>query len=66
MHFAIKEALRLDPPLIMLLRYVHKPFEVTTMDGQTYKIPKGDIVATSPSFAHRLDSVYSKPEVFDS
>ena len=34
------EALRLFPPLIMLLRQAKAPFAVTTSQGKTYVIPK--------------------------
>ena len=36
----ITEALRLFPPLIMLMRQVKRTFSVTTRTGQTYTIPK--------------------------
>jgi len=64
LHFAIKEALRMHPPLIMLLRQAHVDFPVTTTTGKSYTIPKGHIVATSPAFAHRLGNVYSDPDVY--
>mmetsp|Transcript_13108 Transcript_13108/g.15840 ORF Transcript_13108/g.15840 Transcript_13108/m.15840 type:complete len:491 (-) Transcript_13108:705-2177(-) len=65
LHFAIKEALRLHPPLIMLMRMCHKEHTVTTSSGQEYTIPKGDVVAVSPAFAHRLDHVFTNPETYD-
>ena len=34
------EALRLFPPLIMLLRLAKAPFAVTTSKGKTHVIPK--------------------------
>ena len=69
LHFAIKEALRMHPPLIMLLRQCHVPFKVTTTKGKEFVVPKGHIVATSPAFAHRMDGVFKdaheyKPERF--
>jgi len=69
LHFAIKEALRMHPPLIMLLRQCHVPFKVTTTQGKEFVVPKGHIVATSPAFAHRMDGVFKdaheyKPERF--
>ena len=64
LHFAVKEALRMHPPLIMLLRYAQVAFEVETTTGKKYTIPKGHIVATSPAFAHRLESVYSDPDTY--
>ena len=65
LHFAVKEALRMHPPLIMLLRMAQVPFDVETSDGKKYTIPKGHIVATSPAFAHRLENVYSDPDVYN-
>lgn len=64
LHFSIKEALRMHPPLIMLLRYAHAPFDVTTSDGKTYTVPKGDIIATSPAYSHRLDHVFDKADEY--
>ena len=36
----ITEALRLFPPLIMLMRQVKRTFTVTTRTGRTYTVPK--------------------------
>lgn len=57
--------LRLQPPLIMLLRYVRNDFSVTNRAGKSYVVPKGHIVATSPSFAHRLPHIYKRVDEFD-
>ena len=65
LHVCIKESLRLHPPLIMLMRLAHEDFSVTDKDGRTYTVPKGDIVATSPTFAHRLEHVWKNPDVFN-
>jgi sterol 14-demethylase len=59
LHRNIQEALRLGPPLIMLMRYAKEAFEVTTSKGQRYVIPKGHIVAASPTFSHRMESVFT-------
>ncbi|CAK0784520.1 hypothetical protein CVIRNUC_007724 [Coccomyxa viridis] len=59
------EALRLFPPLIMLLRQAKAPFAVTTSQGKTHVIPKGHVVATSPAYSHRLPHVFSRPDDFD-
>ena len=64
LHFCIKEALRMHPPLIMLLRQCNVPFEVETTKGKKFVVPKGHIVATSPAFAHRMDGVYSEPNAY--
>ena len=64
LHYAIKEALRMHPPLIMLLRQCHKPFKVTTSKGKEFVVPKGHIVATSPAFSHRLNNVFSDADTY--
>lgn len=60
-----KEALRLHPPLIMLLRSSHTDFSVKSKEGVEYDIPKGHIVATSPAFANRLPHIYKDPDTYD-
>ncbi|GLT74728.1 hypothetical protein SLA2020_465110 [Shorea laevis] len=65
LYRCIKEALRLHPPLIMLMRSSHSDFSVTTREGKKYDIPKGHIVATSPAFANRLPHVYKDPDRYD-
>ncbi|CAD7702260.1 unnamed protein product [Ostreobium quekettii] len=65
LHRVMQEALRLHPPLILILRYVRESFEVTTKAGKTYVIPKGDVVATSPTFTHSLPDLFKEPADFD-
>ncbi|KAH7296629.1 hypothetical protein KP509_26G031400 [Ceratopteris richardii] len=65
LYRAIKEALRLHPPLILLLRYSHKDFVVKNREGNQYTVPKGHVVATSPAFANRLPYVYKDPDSYD-
>lgn len=65
LYRCIKEALRLHPPLIMLLRSSHSDFSVTTREGKEYDIPKGHIVATSPAFANRLPHIFKDPDTYD-
>ncbi|KAG9144556.1 hypothetical protein Leryth_010780 [Lithospermum erythrorhizon] len=65
LYRCIKEALRLHPPLIMLLRQSHSDFSVKTKEGKEYDIPKGHIVATSPAFANRLPHIYKDPDTYD-
>ena len=60
LHFSIKEALRLFPPIVVMARMVQ---EDQTFMG--YTIPKGDIVASSPAVSHRLPNVFKNPDVFD-
>ncbi|KAF8390755.1 hypothetical protein HHK36_025282 [Tetracentron sinense] len=65
LYRCIKEALRLHPPLILLLRSSHTEFSVKTREGKEYDIPKGHIVATSPAFANRLPHIYRDPDRYD-
>ncbi|MDB4991228.1 MAG: Cytochrome 51 [Myxococcaceae bacterium] len=59
-EYAVKEALRLHPPLYILLRSVMSTFEY---DG--YVFPKGTWIANSPWVSHRIPGVFSEPEKFD-
>jgi sterol 14alpha-demethylase len=52
-EWVVKEALRLHPPLFILIRAA---LQDTTILG--YAIPKGTWVAVSPSVAHRIDTVF--------
>ncbi|XXG52721.1 hypothetical protein AAC387_Pa03g0970 [Persea americana] len=65
LYRCIKEALRLHPPLILLLRSSHSDFTVKTREGKEYDVPKGHIVATSPAFANRLPYIYRDPDRYD-
>eukprot|EP00475_Leptophrys_vorax_P001151 TRINITY_DN10608_c0_g1_i2.p1 TRINITY_DN10608_c0_g1~~TRINITY_DN10608_c0_g1_i2.p1 ORF type:complete len:349 (+),score=24.27 TRINITY_DN10608_c0_g1_i2:82-1047(+) len=65
LHRVMKEVLRLHPPLVMLLRYVQQPFTVTTHEGKSFTVPKGNVVASAPAFSNRLPYIYSKPDEFD-
>ncbi|WP_421120159.1 cytochrome P450 [Aquihabitans daechungensis] len=56
---AIKEALRLHPPLILLLRVSNIDLEVGG-----HVITKGKMVAASPSVSNRLPEAFGDPEVF--
>jgi sterol 14-demethylase len=57
---AIKEALRLHPPLILLLREATVPFEV---EGHT--IEPGTLVGASLSLSNRLPEAFPEPDTFD-
>ena len=57
---AIKEALRLHPPLILLLRVAQDDFEVR---GQ--RIERGDFVAATPAISNRIPEDFPDPESFD-
>uniref|UniRef100_A0A1D1ZGC4 Obtusifoliol 14-alpha demethylase n=1 Tax=Anthurium amnicola TaxID=1678845 RepID=A0A1D1ZGC4_9ARAE len=65
LYRCIKEALRLHPPLIMLLRYSHTDFTVKTREGKEFDIPRGHIVGTSPAFANRLPHIFKDPDRYD-
>ncbi|KAK9811423.1 hypothetical protein WJX72_003728 [[Myrmecia] bisecta] len=65
LHAIITEALRLFPPLIMLLRKAKTSFSVTTSKGQQYVVPKGHIIFASPAFSHRLAGVFERPDEFE-
>ncbi|KAL4191278.1 hypothetical protein AMTRI_Chr07g79800 [Amborella trichopoda] len=65
LYRCIKEALRLHPPAILILRSSHSDFTVTTREGKEYEVPKGQIVATSPALANRLGHIYKDPDRLD-
>jgi len=64
LHDSMKEALRLCPPLILLIRKAMKDIPVTA-GGKTYTVPKGDMVLVSPSVGMRLPEVFKDPDSFD-
>lgn len=35
-----QEALRMNPPLLLVMRYAKEAFKVTTSQGKTYTVPK--------------------------
>jgi sterol 14-demethylase len=57
---AIKEAERLRPPLIMLMRKILRDFEY-----QGYHVPAGGLAMVSPAVSHRLPEVFSDPQRYD-
>uniref|UniRef100_A0A2P2IAQ8 Lanosterol 14-alpha demethylase n=1 Tax=Hirondellea gigas TaxID=1518452 RepID=A0A2P2IAQ8_9CRUS len=60
LHLAVKETLRLFPPLIMLARTALKPLKY-----KEFVIPKGDILMTCPTLTQRLPEVFKNPDEFD-
>ncbi|KAL0488986.1 sterol 14-alpha-demethylase [Acrasis kona] len=56
----MREALRMYPPLIMLMRYVKK-----ARKWGDYIVPKGNVLVVSPSVTGRCEDVYENPDVFD-
>jgi sterol 14-demethylase len=59
-EWAIKEALRLHPPLFMLLRGVVQDFAYGD-----YVLPRGSFLVVSPAISHRIPSVFRNPDRFD-
>jgi sterol 14alpha-demethylase len=57
---AIKEALRLHPPLILLLRVATEDMEVGG-----YQVRKGDLVAASPAVSNRLAEDFPDADAFE-
>ena len=57
---SIKEALRLHPPLILLLRKVVEPLKV-----EGYTVPPGKLVGTSIAVSNRLEGAFEDPDRFD-
>jgi sterol 14-demethylase len=57
---ALKETLRLHPPLIILMRLVRQDFELL---GRT--IPAGTLLAASPRVSNRLEDDFPKADAFD-
>jgi sterol 14alpha-demethylase len=56
---AIKEALRLHPPLILLLRAATRDLEV-----QGYQIPAGALVGATPAVSNRIAADFPEPDQF--
>lgn len=65
LHRNIMEALRMHPPLILVLRYARSPFSVTTSTGKQYTVPKGDICCASPNFQHMMPGLFTHPKTYD-
>jgi sterol 14alpha-demethylase len=57
---AIKEALRLHPPLIILMRVAKVPVDV-----EGVRIEPGQLVAASPAVSNRLPEAFPDPDRFD-
>jgi sterol 14alpha-demethylase len=56
---AIKEALRLHPPLILLLRAATRELAV-----KGYRIPDGALVGASPAISNRIAADFPDPDAF--
>jgi sterol 14-demethylase len=59
-EWAIREALRLHPPLFVLIRAAKEDVELLG-----WSIPKGSWVAVSPTVAHRIEDVFPRCDAFD-
>lgn len=57
---SLKEALRLHPPLIILMRVVQEDFHV-----EDFKVSAGQSIAVSPAVSNRLSDDFPNPEAFD-
>jgi len=57
---AIKEAERLRPPLVMLMRTILRDFEY-----REYRSPAGGLAMVSPAVSHRLPEVFRNPDRYD-
>jgi sterol 14alpha-demethylase len=56
---SIKEALRLHPPLILLLRAATRELEV-----QGYRVPAGALVGATPAISNRIAADFPDPDSF--
>jgi sterol 14-demethylase len=59
-EYAVKEALRLHPPLFMLVRVAQQDFQY-----KQWHIPKGTWIVISPTVAHQIESVFKNAPAFD-
>lgn len=57
---ALKESLRLHPPLIILMRIARAEFEVCG-----HRIAPGDMVAATPAISNRIPEDFPDPDTFD-
>lgn len=57
---ALKETLRLHPPLVILMRLVQEDFDLL---GHT--IPAGTVLAASPRVSNRIEADFPKADAFD-
>ncbi len=57
---AIKEAERLHPPLIMLMRKVLRDFEYGG-----FRLPAGSLAMVSPAVSHRIPELFRDPDRYD-
>jgi cytochrome P450 len=58
--WAIKETLRLHPPLVLIPRRTAAPVEF-----EGFTIPAGMSLSVSPAYTHRMEEYWASPEAFD-
>jgi sterol 14-demethylase len=56
----IKEAERMHPPLVMLMRKIVQDFEYAG-----YRVAAGGLALVSPAVSHRIAEVFADPERYD-
>lgn len=64
LHNCMREALRMCPTFIMILRRAETDISIKVND-RVYEIPKGDFVIVSPTVSMRLPSVFPNPDTYD-
>mmetsp|Transcript_18466 Transcript_18466/g.23783 ORF Transcript_18466/g.23783 Transcript_18466/m.23783 type:complete len:486 (+) Transcript_18466:132-1589(+) len=64
LHNCMREALRMCPSFIMILRKAEKDISIK-VQGKEYVIPKDDIVCVSPTMSMRLKTTFPNPDTFD-
>ncbi len=60
LELAVREAERLHPPLVMLMRKILGPFSF-----QDYTLPVGWLAMVSPAVSHRIPEVFTQPDRYD-
>ncbi|VAH70983.1 unnamed protein product [Triticum turgidum subsp. durum] len=65
LHRCVKEALRLHPPAMMLLRHARRSFAVRTREGDEYEVPAGRTIASPLVIHNRLPHVYRDPARYE-
>lgn len=58
--WCLKEALRLNPPLMVIQRRTERPFEF-----EGHRIPERTPVVVDLAFTHRMPSLWTEPDRFD-
>jgi sterol 14-demethylase len=60
LEWCVKEAERLYPPLVVLMRMVMSEFIY-----DRYRVPPGSLIMISPGVSHRLPEVFNDPDSYD-